>query len=240
MIGSNKQIWTPLVLAPKFMYEANYQGSFSNGMANYSGYGSTANTLNVSNWTNTTDSYIRTAQVNGTTNLATIQSVSEQQSLISGDFSIFFRVKFTDPNSGSRETLFGSTVTGNSNIQFVTEGAGELRFLGSDITTNTFLASTNTSILSSGTWYNITLTRTSDTISIYLDSVSQSITYSNQSYISTYLSTLGFNSKPSGLMNCNFGAIPTRTAGEIESTIWFDYLLNQHEINLLQNHYSYA
>ena len=111
--------------------------------------------------------------------------------------------------------------------------------MASDTGANTFLADTNTGILSSGTWYNILLTRTGDNIDIYLDNVSQTISYSNQSYISTYLSTLGTGVLNMGVMNSNFAATPTRLDGSLQTFAWFERVLDQNERDLLHNYYSY-
>ena len=236
MIGNNSHIWTPLNLDAKIGFDPTIQGNIVNGLDSLAKNGVMLN-INTANQTNETDNYRRNWNFVAVNNNLTLSGVATQQSIISGDWSIFFRTKFDSVSVN--QMLSGQQISLNAIfLQFLS--TGEIRFRCRSTSFPRSTMDTTSNSMSINTWYNILFTRTGNDVKVYVDNVELTTTWvESQSSVTDNLTNAFSGGYSAGLMSLNDPATPVPTAGNLEAHWWFDKVLSDNERDLLHNYYTY-
>lgn len=185
-----------------------------------------------------TDNYRREWQFDGTQAIgsAFLAGTSGQvQNIVTGDTTVFIRFKFNSIASANQLCAYTSGTStwgilynnGTGNLSFRANFGGTSA--GGDVTWSP----------STGVWYNMTVTRTGNNLQIFIDGVSQSITYLNQTSIGTNCSSQPVSSL--GILHRQT-TTPSQvqpTDGDLDSFFIKNAVLSQNEIDLLNNYYGF-
>lgn len=233
----------PSHLDPKIWFEPTIQGNIVNSLPNLGDESSVSLRVSAASQTNETDNYRRNWDfINDSTNNLDLNGGTVQRALLINDFSVFMRFKLD--SLGVFQALTGNIDT-NANRgvwRIRIETSNQISFANLPTGGTAATADSTDASLSTGTWYNMLLTKSGNNINTYIDNTALTIAYTNQSLINSNFASMytDTNQMMNGVMSvpANVGS-NFNVAGNLESYIWFDKVLTTNERDILHNYYTF-
>jgi hypothetical protein len=238
MIGVSRK-FTPLDLDPWFYWEANKAGDLNGKTEDITTKRSTvtaSTNLDSENY-NLLNNFIA--------NVSTYYNISDTTdigNLFNGNFTLHFKFNF---DVGGFVRLFGISETfsgafGGNGVFFWWNTGSVIRFLANATSSNSTQYAECSAIGSIGVDYQLTIVRESPNIRIYLNNVSQSITYNNQANFNTYLNSVSWGAgEKLGIMSHypNEGTGSNKFDGKFYGSVILDRAITDNERDILYKHF---
>ena len=239
MIGNSGSAWSPKWLDPWFYWEANNGGDL---------LGKTKDLTTKRNVTvgGTSLESINYNLVNDfSANTSTYYNISDTTdigSLFNGNFTLHFKFNF---DAGGFIRLFGISETfsgafGGDGVFLYWNTASVIRLTANATSSNSIQYAECSHPASLGVDYQLTIVRDSPNIRIYVDNISQTITYNNQVNFNTYLDSVSWGGgEKLGIMSQypNEFTGTNKFDGKLYGSVILDRAITDNERDILYKHF---